>query len=96
MLAYYPDFKYTDSYTYQLNFDKKVKVLDRLPIIEINNLYGNIILKCVQKLDGTILLSSRVIVKAEKIPPENIMAVSEIQEQIKKLSQIKMKLLLKE
>ena len=96
VLTYYPDFKYTDSYTYQLNFDKKVKVLDRLPIIEINNLYGTLILKCVQKLDGTILLSSRVIVKAEKIPPENIMAVSEIQEQIKKLSQIKMKLLLKE
>ena len=92
ILAYYPDFKYTDSYNYQLVFSKKVKVIDRLPILEINNAYAQLVLKCIQKIDGTLLLSSRIIVTAEKINPDQITMVKEIQDQLKNMNHLKVRM----
>ena len=96
VLHYYPDFKNTDSFTYQVTFNKKVKVIDRLPDVQIKNTYGDLILKCVQKLDGTILLSSRLVVNAEKVQPERIMDVYVIQEHLKNLNEMKIRLVLSE
>jgi len=93
VLTYYPDFKYTDSYNYHLVFNKKVKVLNRMPILEIKNAYGMLSLKCIQKMDGTVLLSSRVVVLAEKVSPDKIDMVSEIQEELRKLNQVKMRII---
>ena len=93
VLTYYPDFKYTDSYNYMVNLNKKVKVIDRLPILEIKNAFGSLTLKCIQKIDGSILLSSRVIVTVEKVSPENIHAVEEIQEQIRHLQSMKIRMI---
>lgn len=92
ILTYYPDFKYTDTYNYLITFSKPVKVVDRLPVVQLNNSYGNINIKCVQKMDGSLLLSSRVVITAEKIQPNNIMDVAEIQDQLMALNQLKIKL----
>jgi len=50
-------------------------------------------LKCIQKMDGTVLLSSRVVVLAEKVSPDKIDMVSEIQEELRKLNQVKMRII---
>jgi hypothetical protein len=93
-LTYYPDFMYTDSCNYMVSLNKKVKVIDHLPILEINNAYGSLALKCIQKLDGSILLSSRVIVPTEKVSPENINAVDEIQKELRKLHSMKIRMII--
>ncbi len=64
-----------------------------MPILEIDNPYGRLSLKCVQKMDGTVLMSSRLIVKAEKVSPDKIALVSEIQEELRKLNQMKIRII---
>lgn len=90
-LAYYPDFKSTDVFTYKINFNKKVKILDTLPNVQINNVYGNLTIKSVQNVDGSIILCSRFSVDAEKIHAEKIEMVEKIQKQIKDLNRYKIR-----
>ncbi len=63
-----------------------------MPILEIKNAYGMLTLKCIQKMDGTVLLSSRVVVLSDKVSSEKIEMVSEIQEELRKLNQVKMRI----
>jgi hypothetical protein len=86
ILDYYPDFKYSDTYNYQVVFNKKLKLVDKLPVLEINNEYGQFAFKCNQMLDGSLILHSKITVKSSKISAEDINLVSEIQDQIKNLN----------
>jgi hypothetical protein len=86
MLDYYPDFKYSDTYNYQVKFNKKVKVIDKLPILQINNDYGQLVMKCIQMLDGSIILYSKVTVTTQMVAAKDISFVEEIQAQIRDLN----------
>ena len=93
MLDFYPDFAYSDAYNYKVVVNKDVKVIDRLPIIDINNSYAHLILKCIQLLDGSILLSSRITVNSSMIPATDISDVFEIQDHLKKLNGMKIRMI---
>jgi len=88
MLTYYPDFQYTDAYNYKIVFSDKVKLLDKMPLIDIQNAYGNMAVRCFQMIDGSVLLNSRIDVHAEKVDPEGIDMVKEIQDQARILGEL--------
>ena len=88
-LDYYPDFMFTDTYNFKVEFDKNVKVVSSLPDTEIKNDYGQFIVKGIQMLDGSIVFSSRFTVNSQVIPASDISYVEEIQNAIESLNSMK-------
>jgi hypothetical protein len=96
VLPYYPDFQYTDTYIYQISFNKAVEILEPIPMITIENSYGGIMVNYSKQPDGSIVIMSKVIVSAENIPANKIMDVSDIQTKMKETNKLKIRLSLTE
>jgi hypothetical protein len=95
ILPYYPDFKYSDTYTYQFQFNRKVEIIDPIPIARIENKYAGLMFSGQQKPDGNLVIMSKLIVVADKIAAEDINEVSDIQDKIKELNNLKIRILVK-
>jgi hypothetical protein len=96
ILPYYPDFQYTDTYIFQISFNKAVEMLEPMPIVTMENSYGGIMVNYSNQDDGSILIMSKVIVAAEKIPANNIKDISDIQTKMQEMNNLKIKLRLAE
>jgi hypothetical protein len=85
-LPYYPDFKGTDSFKYQLVFNKPIKlnVAQKLTI-SIKNEFGNYRFELSQSNDHTIALFSELSINSERVEPQNIGEVKDIFNQIEQL-----------
>jgi hypothetical protein len=88
VLPYYPDFRYADAYNYKIVFSDKVKLIDKIPVIDIKNAYGNMGVRCFQMIDGSVLFNSRIDVLAEKVYPDGIDMVKAIQDQARVLGDL--------
>lgn len=92
VLPYYPDFQYTDTYIYQINFNREIEFLDPPPIIGIENSYGGIMMNYSKQADGSLVIMSKVIVSAEKVSVSSIKDVSDIQDKMQEINKLKIRL----
>lgn len=91
IMDYYPDFKSTDTYTYKIEFSKKIKVVGSLPNIKVENHYGGFSVRGIQTMDGSIIFTSKFLIAAEKVNAADIQMVAEIQDQIRVLNRYKLR-----
>lgn len=87
-LAYYPDFRFRDSYKYSISFDKKISLLNAEELNTfISNSFGQYTFKISQTDDHTLLLESLWTVPVEKIEAREAGDVEKIFNAIAKVDQ---------
>jgi hypothetical protein len=92
-LSFFPDFRSSDSFTYQLKFDKKVQLLNAGEFSsEARNKLGTYLLKATQVDDSTIQLESSFRVMAGSVPPESAADVEAIYSVLNRLDTSQLKI----
>ena len=85
LLDYYPPHPYTDGYNYYIQFDQAVKLSNKENIDrKVDNEIGSFSLNVKQVNPTTILLSSKYIIKASRIPVEKVQQLIDLSEAAEK------------
>lgn len=95
-LDYYPDFVGYDTYSYMLEFDKPVKLIDEITDINIKNDYANLSFSVKQTSENTLLITYNYSILTRMVKKENIDWVKEINQMIFDLKSTKISIQLAE
>ena len=81
-LDFYADFKGSDSYTYNIQFDKNIELLNSLENDTITNEFGEYILNVTQPAGNVVKITSLFITKNTKVKADNINFAQSIYDKI--------------
>jgi len=95
-LDYYPDFIGSDNYSYLLEFDKPIKLIEETDDIKILNDYANLSFTIRQMAENKLLLTYNYSILTRKVEKENINQVKQINRIIRDLENMKIKVSLTE
>jgi len=95
-LDYYPDFVGSDNYSYLLEFNKPIKLVDEIDDIKILNQYANLSFSIRQMSDNKLLMTYSYSILARKVEKENINNVKEINRILSYIENLKIKVSLAE
>ncbi|MCH8330375.1 MAG: hypothetical protein IH946_03190 [Bacteroidetes bacterium] len=87
-LPYYPDFRFTDRYSYTIEFEKDVELIDGGRYVLIRNDYGSIEINIQQSGSRKVNIESTLQVLSEKVLPENFEEVKQLQSAIREAARL--------